>query len=238
MPFFTSEGSAQLGTARPVGPAVWSGLGRSQGDLPPILNNGVDHTLIMALSRAYVRLCNEMVSVAPRPMGDQDADRLCALGTADSLRRILAEEYAVAVTETNTVSTVWSIRHIGAAVPTAGPISPATHQRPPSPAPPHYGACSGASAAPPYGVGSDSSPAPSYGADSGASAASPFGVGSGSSPAPSYGAGSGSPAMPLYGATTGPSANPPCPSGPGHYAPEGGRSQGDSPGFAPRSPCC
>ena len=66
---------------------MWSGSGRSLGDLPPILNNGVDHTLIMALSRAYVRLRNEMVSVASRPMGDREADRLCTLGTAESLRR-------------------------------------------------------------------------------------------------------------------------------------------------------
>jgi len=45
-----------------------------------------------------VRLRNEMVSVASRPMGDHEADRLCTLGTAESLRRILAEEYGVAVT--------------------------------------------------------------------------------------------------------------------------------------------
>jgi len=233
MPLFTWEGSAQLGISRPVGPAVWSGLGLSLGDLPPILNNGVDHTLIMALSRAYVRLRNEMISVASRPVRNREAIWLCTLGTAESLRRILAEEYGVAVTETNTVLAGWSIRHMGAAVPTAGPISPATNQRPPSPAPPHYGAGSGVAATPPYGVGSGSSLAPSYGAGSGASAAFPFGVGSGSSPAPSYGAGSGAPAMPLYRAKTGPSANPPCPSGPDYYAPAGGPGQGDGHGYAP-----
>ena len=139
----------------------------------------------------------------------------------------------MAVTETDTVSAGWAIRHIMAAVLTAGPISPATHQRPPSPAPPHYGASSGVAATPPYGVGSGSSHAPSYGAVAGASAAFPFGVGSSSSPAPSYGAGSGAPAMPLYRATTGPSANPPCPSGPEYYALEGGPSQGDGRGCAP-----
>jgi len=41
-----------------VGPALCSGLGRSLGDPPPILNNGVDHTLIMALNHAFVRLHN------------------------------------------------------------------------------------------------------------------------------------------------------------------------------------
>jgi len=41
---FTWDGSAQLGTPRPVSPAIWSGLGRSLGELPSILNNGVDHT--------------------------------------------------------------------------------------------------------------------------------------------------------------------------------------------------
>ena len=76
MPLGTWEESAQLRTPRLVGPAVPSGLGRSLGDLPPILNNGADNTLIMALSRAYVRLRNEMVSVASLPMGDHDADRL------------------------------------------------------------------------------------------------------------------------------------------------------------------
>lgn len=43
------------------------------------------------------------------------------------------------------------------------------------------------------------------------------------------------PGMPLYGATTGLSANAPCPSGPGYYSPDGGPSQGDCPGFVPRS---
>jgi len=135
MPLFSWEGAAQLEPPRPVGPAVWSGLGRSLEDLPPILNNGVDHTIIMASSRAFVRLRNEMISIASRSLGDCEVERLCALGTAESLRRMLAEEYGVAVTETNNVLTGWSIRHLGAAAPTAGPISPATHQRPPSPAP-------------------------------------------------------------------------------------------------------
>jgi len=211
LPLFTWEGSAQLGAPRPLAPAVWAGLGRSLGDVPPIMNNGVDHSLIMALSRAYVRLRNEVASVVSRPMGDQEAGRLCTLVTVDSLRHILAEEYNTAVVETTTVMSGWSLRHMGAAVPTVGPISPATHQRPPSPAPPHNGAGSSVAAAPHYGGRS------------------------GSYPAPSYGAGSGIPAMHPHGATTGSSANPPCPSGSEYYAPEGGFSQGDSPGVAPRS---
>ena len=148
LPLFSWEGSAQLSAAQPVGPAVWSGLGRSLGELPPIMNNGVDHTLIMALSRAYVRLRNEMVAVASRPMGDRDADRLYSLGTVDSLRRILAEEYGVAVAETNTVLAGSSIRRPWAEGPPVGSLSPATHQRPPCPSTPHYGPGSGSSAAP------------------------------------------------------------------------------------------
>jgi len=211
LPLFTWAGSAQLEAPRPVAPAAWAGLGRSLGDLPPIMDNGVDPSLIMALSRAYVRLRHEVASMVSLPMGDQEVGRLCTLVTVDSLRRILAEEYNTAVVETTTVTSGWSLRHMGAAVPTARPISPATHQRAPSPAPPHYGAGPSVASAPHYG-----------------------GI-SGSYPAPSYGAGSGVPAMHPYGARTGPSADPPCPSGPEYYAPEGGPSQGDSPGVAPRS---
>jgi len=61
MPLLTWEGSAQLGTRPPVGPAVSSGLRRSLGYLPRILNDSLDHTLIMALRRSYVRLPNEIV---------------------------------------------------------------------------------------------------------------------------------------------------------------------------------
>jgi len=45
LPLFTLEVSAQSGTPRLVSAAVWSGLERFLGDLPPILNNGVDQTL-------------------------------------------------------------------------------------------------------------------------------------------------------------------------------------------------
>jgi len=223
LPLFSWDGSAQLSAAQPVGPAVWSGLGRSLGDLPPIMNNGVDHTLIMALSRAYVRLRNEMVAVTSRPMGDRDADRLYSLGTVESLRRILAEEYGVAVSETNTVLAGWSIRRLGAAGSPGGSLSPATHKRPPSPSTPHFGAGSGSSTAPPYGAGSGSSAGPRYG------------PGAGSYIPSHYGAASGASAAPRYGAATGPSAHPPSPSGPGYYTPDAGPSQGDSPGYEPRS---
>ena len=43
LPRFTWERSAHFGTPSPVNPAIWSSLGRSLGELPSILNNGVDH---------------------------------------------------------------------------------------------------------------------------------------------------------------------------------------------------
>jgi len=67
LPLFTWEGSAQFVTPRPVNPAIWSSLGRSLGELPSILNNGVEHTLIMALSRTLVRLRNEAAAIVSRP---------------------------------------------------------------------------------------------------------------------------------------------------------------------------
>ena len=60
-----------MGTPRPVNPAVWSSLGRSLGELPSILNNGVDHTLIMALSRTLVRLRNEIATIVSAPLGNR-----------------------------------------------------------------------------------------------------------------------------------------------------------------------
>ena len=87
----------------------------------------MDHTLIVALSRAFVRLRKEVISAASRLIGDREAERLCTLSTAESLLCMLAEEYEVAVTETNTVLTGWSILHIRAAAPTTGPTNPATH---------------------------------------------------------------------------------------------------------------
>jgi len=95
MPLCSWKEAAQLEPRRPVGPAVWSGLRRSLRDIPPIVNNGVDHTLIMALSRVFVRLRNKMISIASRPLGDREAERQCALGTAESLRRMLAEEHGL-----------------------------------------------------------------------------------------------------------------------------------------------
>jgi len=54
-----TEPTPHLGTPRPAIPAIRSSLGRSPGALPSILNNGVDHTLDMALGRAtrWPRLC-------------------------------------------------------------------------------------------------------------------------------------------------------------------------------------
>jgi len=69
LPLLTLDGSAQFGTPSTVNPAIWSSLGRSLGELPSILNNGVDHTLIMALSRTLVRLRNEIAAIGSRPLG-------------------------------------------------------------------------------------------------------------------------------------------------------------------------
>ena len=47
-------------------------LGSSFGELPSILNNGVDHTLIMAFSRTLVRLRNEVAAIVSRALGERD----------------------------------------------------------------------------------------------------------------------------------------------------------------------
>jgi len=114
LPLFTWDGSAQFGTPSPVNPAIWSSLGRSLGELPSILNNGVDHTLIMALSRTLVRLRNEVAAIGSRPLGERDVVPLYHLGTVETLRRYLTEEYGTAVAETNTVVAGWSLRNLSA----------------------------------------------------------------------------------------------------------------------------
>jgi len=207
LPIFYWDGSAQLGTSRPVRRAVWDGLARSLGQLPPILTNGVDHTLMMALRRTLVRLRKEMAVIVSHPMGDREVDVLYSLSTVDSVRRLLAEEYGAAVAETNTVLAGWSIRNLALPpVPAGGGMSPATPQRPPSPSPPQYG------------VGSGSSVPPHYGAGSGSVAPSHYGAGSGSATPSHYGAGSGV-AIPVpYGSATGPSATPPTFSAPGYHS--------------------
>jgi len=86
---------------------LWEGFARSLDKLPPILTNGVDHTLMMALSRTLVRLRKEMAAIVSRPMGDREADVLYSLSAVDSIRRVLAEENGVAVAETNTVLAGW-----------------------------------------------------------------------------------------------------------------------------------
>jgi len=223
LPLFSWDGAAQLGTPWPVRRAVWDGLARSLGELPPIRTNGVDHTLMMALSRTLVRLRNEMTVIVSPPMGDREADVLYSLSTVDSIRRLLAEEYGAAVAETNTVLAGWSIRNLGSPpVPAGGGISPATPQRPPSPSPPHYG------------VGPGSSVPPHYGAASGSVAPPPYGAGSGSATPSHYGAGSGA-AIPVpYGTATGPSATPPTFSGPGYYSRDDDPGQGYNSDFGSR----
>jgi len=114
LPLFTLEASAQFGTPSPVNPATWSSLGRSLGELSSILNNGVDQTLIMALSRTLVRLRNEVAAIVSRPLGERDIGLLYQLGASETLRRYLTEEYGTAVVDTNTVVAGWSLRHLAA----------------------------------------------------------------------------------------------------------------------------
>jgi len=78
-------------------------LGRSLGALPSILNNGVDHTRKMALRRTLVRHRNEVATIVSLPMGERNAERLYHLSTAETLRRLLTEDYRTAVAETRTV---------------------------------------------------------------------------------------------------------------------------------------
>jgi len=197
LPLFTWEGSAQFGTPRPVNPAIWSSLGRSLGELPSILNNGVDHTLIMALSCTLVRLRNEVSAIVSRPLGERDIGPLYQLGTAETLRRYLTEEYGTAVVDTNTVVAGWSLRHLAASsAPPRRVALPAAPWRPPSSPPLHYGAGAGYSSQAHYGAGA------------------------GSSSQAHCGAGAGSSSQALYGAETGPSANPQTYSGTHYYAPE------------------
>jgi len=220
LPLFSWDGAAQLGTPRPVRRAVCAGLARSLEELPPILTNGVDHPLMMAVSRTLVRLRDEMAAIVSCPMGDREADVLYSLSKDDSICRLLAEEYGAAVAQTNTVLAGWSIRNL--ALPPAaagGGISPATHQRPPSPSPPHYG------------VGSGSSAPPHSGAGSGSVAPSHYGAGPGSATPSHYGAGCGSPIPVPYGTATGPSATPPTFSGPGYYSHDEDPGQGYDPDF-------
>jgi len=94
LPLFTWDGSAQFGTPSPVNPAIWSSLGRSLGELPSILNNGVDHTLITALSRNLVRLRSETAAIGSRPLGERDVVPLYQLGTVETLRRYLTRSMA------------------------------------------------------------------------------------------------------------------------------------------------
>jgi len=153
LPLFTWDGSAQFGTPRPVNPAIWSSLGRSLGELPSILNNGVDHALIMASSRNLVRLRNEAAAIVSRPLGEREIGALYQLRTAETLRRYLTEEYGTAVVHTNTVVTGWSLRHLAASsAPPRGVALPAAPRRPPSPPPPHNGAGAGSSSQALYGA--------------------------------------------------------------------------------------
>jgi len=140
LPLFTWDGSAQFGTPSPFNPAIWSSLGRSLGELPSILNNGVDLTLIMALSRTLVRLRNEVAAIVSRPLGERDVVPLYQVDTVETLRRYLTEEYGTAVVDTNTVVAGWSLRNLSASsAPPRGVALPAAPRRPPSPPRPIMG---------------------------------------------------------------------------------------------------
>ena len=224
LPLFTRDKSAQFGIISLVNPAIWSSLGRSFGDIPSILNNKVHHSLIMALSRTLVRLRNEIATIVSRPIRKRDVVPLYQLGTVQTLRRYLKEEYGTAVVDTNTVVAGWSLRNLSASsAPPRGVAFPEAPRRPPSPPPPHYGAGAGSSHA-------------HYGAGAGSSSHAPYGAGAGSSPRAPYGAGAGSSSQALYAAETGPSANLPTYSGAHYYAPEPeeDRSQDYDPGYGAR----
>jgi len=122
----TSEGSALLGSPRPVNQAVWSILGRSVGELPSILTNGVEHTLIMALRGTLVRLRNEVAAIVSRRLGERNVGPRYQLGTAETLRHFLTEMYGTAVQATYTVVTGWSLRRLaGSSAPRRGAALPA-----------------------------------------------------------------------------------------------------------------
>jgi len=134
---------------------------RSLGELTSILNNGVNQTLIMTLSRTFVRLRNEVAEIVSRPLGELDIGPLYQLCTAETFRRYLTEEYGTAVVDTNTVVTGWSLRHLAASsAPPGGVALPAAPRRPPSPPPPHYGAGARSSSQALHGAGTGPSAKP------------------------------------------------------------------------------
>jgi len=190
----------------------------------------------MALSRTLVRLRNEIAAIGSCPLGERDVVPLYQLGTVETLRRYLTEDYGTAVAENNTVVAGWSLRSFSASsAPPRGVALPAAPRRPPSPPPPHYGAGAGSSHAH-YGAGAGSFSHAPYGAGASSSSHAPYGAGVGSSPRAPYGAGAGSSSQALYGAETGRSANPLTYSGAHYYAPkpEEDRSQDYDPGHGAR----
>jgi len=151
----------------------------------------------MAFSRTLVRLRNGIAAIGSRPLRERDVVPLYQLGTVETLRRYLTEEYGSAEAESNTVVAGWSLRNLSASsAPPQGVAFPAVPRRPPSPPQPHYGTGAGSSYA-------------HYGAGAGSSSHAAYGAGAGSSPRAPYGSGAGSSSQALYGAETGPSANPP-----------------------------
>jgi len=107
----------------------------------------------MALSRTLVPLRNEIAALMSRPLGERDFEPLYQLGTAETLRRLLTEEYGTAVADTSTVVAGCSLRHLaGSSAPPRRAALPAAPRRLPSSPPPHYGAGAGFSSQALYGA--------------------------------------------------------------------------------------
>jgi len=107
----------------------------------------------MASSRTLVRPRNEVTAIVSRPLGERDVEPLYQLGTAETLRRFLTQEYGTAVADTNTLVTGWSLRHLaGSSASLRGAALPAEPRRLPSPLPPSYGAGACASSQALYGA--------------------------------------------------------------------------------------
>jgi len=87
----------------------------------------------MALSRTLVRLRNKVAAILSRLREEQDNERLYHLGTSETLRRHLTEEYGTAIADTSTVVAGWSLR----VVPRLGGLPQEEGKRPSRPLPRH-----------------------------------------------------------------------------------------------------
>jgi len=91
----------------------------------------------MALSRTLVLLRNEIAALVSRPLGDRAVEPRYHLGTAETLRALLTEEYGTVVADTSAVVAGWSLRHLaGSSDPPPAAAFPAAPRLLPSPLPP------------------------------------------------------------------------------------------------------